>query len=154
MSVLANGPGDDSITVEATFPSSPARVFRAWTDSEEIKKWFGSEPGELESATVDLRPGGEWRFTERTSAAGSVGFEGHYIEIDPDVALIFSWSKFSSDVSGQRASTPHSRVEVRFAAVPDGTHMTIVHSAIDDEQVRSDFGRGWARALPNLAVVV
>lgn len=45
MSVLANGPGDDSITVEATFPSPPAQGFRAWTDPGETKKWFESEPG-------------------------------------------------------------------------------------------------------------
>ena len=154
MSFATTEPGADRILVEATFPAPPERVFRAWTDPEEVKKWFGSEPGALESASIDLRPGGEWRFIETTSAAGSVGFEGHYIEIEHGTALVFSWSKFTESASGNRSTTPPSRVEVHFRPTPEGTHVTIVHSAVDDAQIRADFARGWKRALPNLAAVI
>lgn len=154
MNFATTEPGGDRILIEATFPTPPSRVFRAWTDPDEVKKWFGSDPGTLESANIDLRPGGRWRFTETTAAAGSVGFEGHYVEIEPDTALAFSWSKFTDNGSGERQTTPPSLVEVHFTPTLEGTHMTIVHSALDNAQVQADFLHGWKRALPNLAAII
>lgn len=147
-------PGNDSILVDGAFQVTPERVFRAWTDPDEVKKWFGSAPGALAAATIDLRPGGRWRFSETASTAGSVGFEGHYIEIEHNKVLVFSWSKFIEHPDRERWTTPASRVEVRFVPTSEGTHMTIVHAAIDDVGIRNDFAAGWQRALPNLARAV
>lgn len=154
MREMATASGVDPVFVEATFPAAPARVFRAWTVPAEVKKWFGSNPGALESAVINLRPGGRWCFTESTSAAGSVGFEGEYLQIEGGTKLVFTWSKFTEDPSGHREGTPSSRVEVQFNPSGEGTHLTIRHSAIGDSELRADFAFGWTRALPNLETAV
>ncbi|QHQ35195.1 SRPBCC family protein [Algicella marina] len=38
-------------------------VFRAWTDPEQIVRWFGPEGFTLETDEIDIRPDGMWRFT-------------------------------------------------------------------------------------------
>ena len=48
----------DELTVSRVIHAPRDEVFRAWTDPEQIKRWFG--PGEFRTpeAEVDLRPGG------------------------------------------------------------------------------------------------
>ncbi len=151
MSFVTSEPGADRIVVEAHYPVRPSRVFRAWTDPAVVKKWFGSDPGALEHAEVDLRPGGKWRFTEHTSGATATGFEGEYLEIVTDQFLMFTWCKVTEErTTGQRESTPDSVVEIRFVADGDGTAMRIVHSRLDPES-RLGFSTGWTMGLANLS---
>ncbi len=39
------------------------RVFAAWTDPNQITKWFGPAGFRTETIECDIRPGGRWRFT-------------------------------------------------------------------------------------------
>ena len=38
-------------------------VFAAWTDSEHLAHWYGPEGFTITTHSIDLRTGGEWRFT-------------------------------------------------------------------------------------------
>ena len=37
-------------------------VFKAWTEPDRLKRWFGPKGWELTFCELDLRPGGEWRY--------------------------------------------------------------------------------------------
>jgi uncharacterized protein YndB with AHSA1/START domain len=37
-------------------------VYAAWTDPDQIQKWFGPEGMTIETKEIDLSPGGVWRF--------------------------------------------------------------------------------------------
>jgi len=151
LSFVTSEPGADPIVVEGRYPVSPGRVFEAWTDPAVVKQWFGTEPGALEHAAIDLRPGGRWRFTERTTGGTSTGFEGEYLEVVRDQLLVFTWAKITEHhESGRRESTPCSTVEIRFVADGDGTAMRIVHSNLDTES-QAGFSAGWAMGTANLA---
>lgn len=151
MNFVKTEPGADPIVVEAQFSASPSRVFRAWTDPAEVKRWFGATPGSLCDAVIDLRPGGAWRFTEETNDQGSVGFEGHYIEVEKDRLLVFSWSKFTERRGRRPAVADRSRVEISLEVYGDVTHMRITHSALADHDERIGFRVGWQRGTTNLA---
>ena len=38
------------------------RVFAAWTDPDQIRRWFGPDGFTTETLECDIRPGGRWRF--------------------------------------------------------------------------------------------
>lgn len=154
MSFVKTEPGADPIVVEAEFTASASQVFRAWTDPEQVKRWFGTTPGSLSDAVIDLRPGGAWRFTEAVTARGSTGFEGHYIEVEQDRLLVFTWSKFTGGRSHQPVVADRSRVEIDLEKRGDVTHMRITHSALADEDERIGFRFGWERGITNLAEVL
>lgn len=143
MNFVKTEPGADPIIVEAQFSASPSQVFQAWTDPEQVRKWFGANPGGPVAVAIDLRPGGVWRFTEKADERCSVGFEGHYIEIEQDRLLIFSWSKFTDRGTGQQAIADRSQVEIRLKQSDHGTLMRITHSAIPDHEERIGFCSGW-----------
>jgi uncharacterized protein YndB with AHSA1/START domain len=48
------------INIERTFDASPAEVWSAWTDPEQLAAWWGPDGFHtpVESVDVDLRPGG------------------------------------------------------------------------------------------------
>ena len=73
------------ITVQTAVKAPLDRVWRAWNDPEDIKRWnAASDDWHTPSSSVDLREGG--RFSARMEAKdGSMGFdfEGVYTRIVP-----------------------------------------------------------------------
>lgn len=53
---------DREIVLSRVIAAPRERVFRAWTDPEQIVQWFGPDGFEVESLECDIRPGGRWRF--------------------------------------------------------------------------------------------
>ena len=56
---------DRTLTLSRWFRASPAQVYAAWTDPEALPRWFGPNGWTCETHVMDLRVGGEWRFTMR-----------------------------------------------------------------------------------------
>jgi uncharacterized protein YndB with AHSA1/START domain len=79
-------------TLTWTLDASPADVFQAWTDPEQLD-WFynDAQPAPAERIELDLRVGGVWRqkmvIDERTAYFTG----GVYREIVPDEKLVFAW---------------------------------------------------------------
>ena len=147
MEFVKSVPEDDQIVVEGYFAASPAKVFEAWTDPNIVVKWFGRASNSLHSATIDLRPGGAWRFLKSKDDDKSIGFEGQYQDIQPSEKLVFSWAHVIAHANGEREATPYSRVEVIFTPKGRGTHVRLVHSAIRSQDARRGIGGGWEAAF-------
>ncbi|MFK8049748.1 MAG: SRPBCC domain-containing protein [Halioglobus sp.] len=150
MGILQSPPGQDPVTLSNTFNASSERLFRAWTDAAELKKWFGPRPNSLVSVIVDLRVGGTWCFLISESAEKKVQLTGEYLKIESNKLLVFSWSHVEEYASGEKESTPFSQVTVRFTEVADGTKVDLVHENIVAEDGRLGVGRGWLACLTNL----
>jgi uncharacterized protein YndB with AHSA1/START domain len=148
---VGNRPGKEPVVVEDYFSAAPATVFRAWTDPDIVMKWFGPRPNSLHSASIDLRQGGAWRFLESMDDENAVGFEGEYLEVEPNRRLVFSWSKVIPRTSGDSDAAPASTVEVTFSAEGTGTRVRLVHSAIHSDEMRRGFAGGWERGFNNLS---
>lgn len=151
MEFVKSEPGDDPVVVEGYFAASPAKVFEAWTDPDIVVKWFGHAPNSLHSATIDLRPGGAWRFVRSKDDDRSVGFEGRYLVVQPGEKLVFSWAHVIAHANGEREATPDSQVEVTFTPRGKGTYVRLVHSAVRSEDARRGIGGGWEAAFGSLA---
>ncbi len=154
MEFVRTEPGDDPIVVEGYFAAPPARVFEAWTDPNIVVKWFGRAPNSLHSATIDLRPGGAWKFLKSKDDDKSIGFEGQYLDIQPGEKLVFSWAHVIAHANGEREATPYSRVEVIFTPKGKGTYVRLVHSAISSEDSRRGIGGGWEAAFTFMTKVL
>ena len=55
--------GKPTITLEREFDAPPALVFRAYTDAEAMKQWYGPNGFTISVIAMDFRVGGLFRFT-------------------------------------------------------------------------------------------
>lgn len=148
---LKSTPADSEILAESAYPVPIEQVWRAWTDPERIVKWFGPAPNALQSAEVDLRTGGDWRFIFSGPGEPYAALEGAYIEVEAPSRLVFSWRHIGTDDSGIQTATPFSQVAVTMQGTEGGTLVQIRHSNIQTLASRTNVSLGWDTCLGNLS---
>ena len=133
-----------SLTLRRHYPVGCEKVWRAWTQPEALKAWFGpDEIVEVPLAEVDLRVGGRFRVTMRAADGETHDVSGTYLEIVPERKLVFSWAW---------RSTPErvSRVTVRLAPDGQGCELVLLHEQFFDEAAREGHRHGWTGAVDKL----
>lgn len=154
MQELLDTPLDnDPVVTKIDLKAPPERVFRAWTQAEEIKSWFGPEPFTLEEVFIDLRVGGEWRFVFNTSEVSYSAVTGKYLHIEADSRLVFSWSHEKANQEGFIEAGVVSEVQVSIQPQGSGSILTVVHSKLATPEGRASVTRGWACSLESLSKI-
>jgi uncharacterized protein YndB with AHSA1/START domain len=75
-------PTDDQILITREFDAPAHLVWRAVTEPDLVKRWWGAERGEVTLVEIDLRVGGQWRYVMTAGSGGQeVGFHGEFYEI-------------------------------------------------------------------------
>ncbi|HKJ61302.1 MAG TPA: SRPBCC domain-containing protein [Hyphomicrobiales bacterium] len=150
MNFLRSTPGEEPLVVEAMFRATPERVFRAWTEPEEVKAWFGSRKNQVTKAEIDLRVGGIWRFHLRSESDDDVFFEGEYFAIVPAQKLVFSWTHVVQSEGGARTESVASQVTVTFEPVGSATRVHLLHESLSSDGARLNVSRGWEASFTKL----
>ena len=57
---------NQAFVISRVFDAPREIVWRAWTDCEELMKWFGPKGSSIPHAKLDLRPGGIFHYAMRT----------------------------------------------------------------------------------------
>jgi uncharacterized protein YndB with AHSA1/START domain len=81
-------PADDQIKVVREFDAPASLVYRAVTEPELVKRWWGAQRGTMTVAEIDLRVGGKWRFVMEANEGPEVGFHGEFREIVPNERIV------------------------------------------------------------------
>ena len=125
-----------NITVETTVAAPIEKVWRTWTNPEDIKQWnAASDDWHTTAATVDLRIGGN--FSSRMEAKdGSMGFDfaGTYTAVVPNARIAYAF--------GDRSA------QIQFAEGPGGVTVTVTFDAetVHPEEMQR---AGWQAILDN-----
>jgi uncharacterized protein YndB with AHSA1/START domain len=81
-------PADDQIKVVREFDAPANLVYRAVTEPELVKRWWGAQRGAMTVAEIDLRVGGKWRYVMDASNGQEVGFHGEFRDIVPNERIV------------------------------------------------------------------
>lgn len=128
------------------FKASPERVFSAFLDRETLQGWFGPMTMTVPSCATDPRVGGRYR-VEMHSPAGTVHtVVGEYKEIAPPERLVFTWAWLKG-----AGLTNQSLVTIAFKPKDGGTELTLEHTGLATEEIRTGHARGWEGGLDSLA---
>lgn len=127
-----------SATIE--IEADQASVFDLFTTETGLCRWMAKE------ASVDLRPGGAFRWVHDNGVAAA----GEYTAVDPHdrVSFTYGWEDGPYAEMGPGASS----VEVSFDAIATGTRVTVEHSGVPSAFVEAHEG-GWTYFLGLLAAV-
>ena len=134
-----------SLNIQRRYPVAPEKVWRAWTDPQALKQWWG--PGGPEAVSVvqlDVRVGGRFRIVFGGARGDEHEVQGTYTEVVPNRKLAFTWT--------WPRTTPEreSLVTIAFKPAGGGTELDFVHSQHFDEKVRDGHLRGWGEAFVKL----
>jgi uncharacterized protein YndB with AHSA1/START domain len=114
-------------------------VFRAWTEPEQLRRWWG--PGEFTcpEAQVDLRPGGSYRLAMQPAAGDPFIVAGTYREVDPPRRLVYTWRW----ESGPAADGSESLVSVEFNDRGNRTEIVLTHTDFPESHGPAPYRMGW-----------
>jgi len=134
-----------SLTLTRRFPVAPEKVWRAWTDPQALKQWFGpGGPQPVALAELDLRVGGRFHVVFGGPQGTEHEVEGVYREVIPNRKLVFTWT--------WPRTTPEreSVVTVELRKVTGGTELVFRHEQLFDETVRDNHRQGWSETMVKL----
>jgi len=138
-----------TLQLTRTFAAPRGKVFRAWTDPEEVKRWFHPPGYETPSAEIDLRVGGRYRLGMRKLPDGEVFYlSGTYREVRRPERLVYTWQWEAEPELGD------TLVTVQFHDRGGSTEVVLTHELFPTEKARQEHERGWSGGLDNLAKIL
>lgn len=139
----------EELNVQRVIRAPRDRVFHAWTNPDDILKWFG--PGDCRAleATVDLRVGGHYRFRVFTHGM-EMELVGMFHEVAAPSRLVYTW-QFKG---GPPPDMPETLVTVEFVEKDSATEVRIKHVKLPTAEVRDQHRMGWEGCLDKLSALV
>jgi uncharacterized protein YndB with AHSA1/START domain len=131
-----------SVRIVDVFDAPREAVFAAWTDPEQLKRWWGPGFFETVSAEVDLRPGGRY---ELLLEPGSMRLRGEFREVTPPQRLVYTW-RWVEGVPDTRESL----VTVEFRERGARTEVVLVHDNFVGPGPVDMYDEGWRSGLEKL----
>lgn len=155
---------ETTLRVTKTIAAPRDLVFKAWTEPDRLKRWWGMEESfSTPIAEVDLRIGGKYRLGMQApgeSAPYVVG--GVYCEVRSPEKLVFTWQWEqpdgpAPDASGDSRHTGDFQdmmVTVEFLDLGGSTEVVVTHERLPDQNSKDEHGHGWDGCLNQLAKLV
>ena len=137
------------LRLERYLEGAPARIFAAWTDPDVLRRWWAAEPDwTTAEATTDVRVGGRYRLAMRDGAGVVRTVVGEYLEIDPPLRLVYTWTWEST--ADPPAVNDTTIVTVDFVAEGSGTRVVLEQRGFTSRQDTKNHERGWGGCLDSL----
>ena len=120
----------DEFVISRTFDAPRDKVWKAWTEAERLKQWWGPKGFTVSHCTVDLRPGGVMHYCLRSPDGQDMWGKFIYREIVKPEKLVFVVS-FSDEKGGitrhpMSPDWPREMLStVTFAVQHGGTLLTV-----------------------------
>lgn len=150
------------VTLERTFAAAVEDVWDLWTTKPGIESWWGPEGFVVEVLELDLRPGGDMRYTMTATAPDQIEFlktagmpvtNRHrltYTEVVPRRRLAYTHAAdFIPGIEPYDVAT-----SVELSHVPRGVRMVLTFEAMHDEHWTRLAVMGWESELGKLATVL
>ena len=129
------------------FSAPPERVFRALTEVDRLRLWFGPPGTRLGRVEVDLRVGGRYliEMIGRESGKHFV-VSGQYKEIDPPHRIVISWRWIEGG-----PDEGETQVTFELKAEDAGTRLRLRHEGFTSDENRDSHEQGWSSGIDKIA---
>ncbi len=153
-----------TLRVTKTIAAPRDLVFKAWTEPERLKQWWGVEASfSTPIAEVDLRTGGRYRLGMQAPGEPApyvVG--GVFREVRSPEKLVYTWQWEHPGGAAPDASIDSSHtgdfqemlVTVEFLDLGGSTEVVVTHDHFPDQNSKDEHTHGWNGCLNQLATLL
>lgn len=161
----------EQIVIEHIFNAPVEKVWKAWTDPEVVKKWWGPKDFTAPSVKIDFKVGGKYIYCMRGPKGSAWDKDmysaGEYKEIVPKEKLVVT--DYFSDAEGNKVAATSQglntdmpdemEVVVKFENIEGSkTKLSIVYRPESEAQYqgmkKSGMEEGWSTSLDKLAKIL
>jgi uncharacterized protein YndB with AHSA1/START domain len=141
----AQGLQGTTLQLRRTIAASREAVFRAWTDPDWFRQWFGPRDVSIPHVDLDVRVDGDYR-VDFESAQGTAYLFGKYLEVKRPERIVytFCWGGAASEIA-------ETVVSVDFHERGSETEVVITHERQPSPAAREFHEMGWTVSLERLA---
>jgi uncharacterized protein YndB with AHSA1/START domain len=154
------GPAEKGgVVITRSFDAPRERVWKAWTDPEQLRRWWGPNGFTTPVCTIDLRVGGVFLYCMRSPEGKDYWATGVYREIVPVTRLVYTDS--FADAKGRVVPATYygmsseipleMLVTVTFEKQDGRTKMTLRHDGLPAGADREGAQVGWSEMFDKLA---
>jgi uncharacterized protein YndB with AHSA1/START domain len=146
---MAAQSGELTLEMVRALPVAPARVFAAFSDPDELAKWFGPEGFSVGSLDFELRVGRTYRIEMQPPAGDPFYLGGEFREVDPPGRLSFTFVYEDPD-----PDDVETLVELSFRDHGESTEVVFTQGPFKTEARRELHRDGWTDSFDRLAQVI
>jgi uncharacterized protein YndB with AHSA1/START domain len=106
MHTTTEKPAEQPFVISRLFNAPRGRVWKAWSECEQLRQWFGPAGFTTSHATLDLRPGGSFHYCMRTPDGKELWGRFIYREVVAPEKIV--WVNSFSDAAGGITRHPFS----------------------------------------------
>ncbi len=161
--VKGTGSEPERMVVTRVFDAPRELVWKAWTDPQYARQWWGPKEFTTPFYEMDFRVGGRFLFCMRAPDGQEFWTGGAYHEIVPHERIVLSL--YPTDPKGERVAPAQygikheaidgARDEIVFEDLGDGrTRVTLVGNESMESANESGQAEGWNQILDKFARVV
>jgi uncharacterized protein YndB with AHSA1/START domain len=143
MSKLELPASSASLQMRKVIRASPERVFHAWTNPDELTKWWGPKGVRCVSAEIELIVGGQYRIENELPDGTILWIGGEFDTIEKPHFLSYTWIVETEDPTVEHVS-------VRFEPHESGTEVILSHAQIRTAALRDQHQHGWLGCMDGL----
>lgn len=152
------------ITITRIFDAPRNLVWKAWSNPELIKKWWGPKDFTSPECQIDMKVGGKYVFCMQSPDGEKYYSAGSFLEIVPMEKIVYT-DAFSDEkgniVSPTKYGMPESfplemLVTIKLEDEGDKTKMTLTHSGIENMDP-VDVGNmeiGWGESFDKMSTTL
>ena len=143
----AVGSADRELVVTRLIDAPRRLVFRAWTEPEQVARWWGPQGFVTTHCDMDIRPGGAFRCCMRSPEGTDYWKRGVYREIveAERIAFTFAWEDADGKPGHELLTT------VTFADEGARTRLTLHQAEFETVERCEDHRSGWTSCLERFA---
>ena len=139
--------GSDELTLQLkrVLPAVPAVVFAAFSDADELARWWGPRGFSIPSLEFEPRVGAGYRIEMQPPEGDRFHLTGEFREVDPPARLAYSFVWEQPDPDDME-----TQVDLRFRDLGKSTEVTMTQGPFRTEARRALHRDGWTDSLEKL----
>jgi len=133
------------LEIRRSLPAAPAVVFRAFSEPDQLARWWGPEGFTIPSLDFEPRIGKRYGIEMRPPGGEPFHLSGEFREVDPPAGLAFTFAWEDPD-----PDDVETLARLAFRARDDSTELTLTQGPFRTEARRALHRDGWSDSFDKL----